>query len=194
MLLTVLHGWLLPLMGAGCHSQYVLSHGVATCLLLSPIVAGCLSQSLRFHRVAACLPLSPMGADILLLSHRFHGVAVFHSLSLGSNGFATCLSLSLPVRWSWCISLTVTFCCWLSLTVSPSPMEMLLESQCLQLLLPISHSISQFKVDYAGLSQSAIIASLLSLSILVPWSCCMFLTIFHCCWRSLIFSPSGVER
>ena len=40
------------------------------------------------------------------------------------------------------MTLTVSRCCWLSLTVSLSAMELLHVSQCLLLLLGVSHFLS----------------------------------------------------
>ena len=78
-------------------------HGVAACRSLSPIVAGCLSLPLPSHGVAKCLSL--LLAVSCCLS-QLHGVAA-------------CLSPSLLVTWSFCMSLTVSYPCWLSLTISP---------------------------------------------------------------------------
>ena len=101
------------------------SHRVARCLSLSHIVAGCLSLTLRSHEVAACRSLSPMVIG--------------------------CLSLSLLVPWNCCMSFTFFFGCWLFLTVSPSPLELLLHVfHCCWLSLTISSGPMQLlNVSYS---------------------------------------------
>ena len=112
--------------------------------------------------------------------------------------------------------LHVSHCCCMSLTVSPSAIE----------LLYVSHCHFQLYGVAACLSLSPMFAGCLSLSLPLLWICCMFLTVSsssiellhaphcllwflavsHClsspmvllhvshfCWLSLIVSPSAME-
>ena len=99
------------------------------------------------------------------------------------------------------MSFTVSYGCWLSLTVFIGAMEFLhaphslfqfLEVACLSLsnmvpgflsLSPQSHGVA------ACLSLSLLLAGCLSLSQPVPWNCCMSLTDSHGCQLSLNDSP-----
>ena len=76
------------------------------------------------------------------------------------------------------MSLTVSHCCKLSLTVSPSPME------CHWLLLVVSHCLSNATelLDVSHIPECW-----------VQYSCCMFLTFFNGCWLSLAVSSSAME-
>ena len=98
------------------------------------------------------------------------------------------LSLSLPFSCS--MSLTVPYCCWLSHTVSSSAIEFLHVSLFLLLCLAVSNNLSgymeflhvfhclfYFYRVAACPSPSPIVAGCLSLSLPVPWKCCMSLTL-----------------
>ena len=124
------------------------------------------------------------------------------SLSLRSNGVATCLSLSFMI--TGCLSLSflvhgvaayhllstmVADCPLLSLRsnavaacLSLSPVV----SGCLLLSLR-SHGVA------ACLSLSQMVSGCFSLSLKVPCSCCMSLTVFYDCWLSLPVSPSAMD-
>ena len=85
-------------------------HGVAACLSLSPIVTGCLYRSLP-------VPWSFCMSDC-------QGCRLF--LTVSPVPWNCCMSLTVsPVPWSCYMSFTVSHCCWLSLTVSISAMELL---------------------------------------------------------------------
>ena len=131
MSLTVSHAcWLSltvsPMPCSGCMSLTV-SYGCCKLLHVSPVLWSCCITfivtngcwlSLTFsqcHGIAACLLLSPI-------------VAVCLTLSLQSHRFCTCLSLSLPVPWSCCMSLSFSHGCWQPLN-SMSLGKMLRDSQ-----------------------------------------------------------------
>ena len=122
-----------------------------------------------------------------------------------SNSCCLFLTVS-PIQWSCCMVLTVSNCYWLPLTVSPSAMELLYVSHCLLWLLAFCHSLSlchkvppclklylMVAVSFSFSLWSNGVATCLSLSLPVPWSCCMSITVSHGCWRSLTFSPSPIE-
>ena len=88
---------------------------------------------------------------------------------------------------------TVSYSCWLSLTVSTSVMESLHVSHRLPLLLAVSNFLFQFHGVTACLSLSPLAAGCLSLSLQVTWSFCIFLTVSDCCWLSLTFFSGSVE-
>ena len=129
---------------------------------------GCLSLSLRSHSVTACLSLSPIVAGFLSLSPMVTGCL---SLFLWSHRVATCLSLSpivagflspsLPVPWYYCMSLTVSNCCWLSHTLS---------------LIPWSCFMSLTESHGCWLSLAVC---------LVPWSFWISITVSYSSWLSL---------
>ena len=116
---------------------------VSLCLLYLPAGSHCVSQC---HGVAACLPLSP------LVAH--------------------CLSLSLPVLRRDCMCLTVSYGCWISLTISPITWSYYMS-------LTVFHGCWLFlTVSLIPWScyMSHIVAGWLSLSLLVPYSTCVSLT------------------
>ena len=109
------------------------------------------------------------------------------------------------------MSLTVSFCCWLSLTFSSSAIELLRPWY-----LSVSHCLSQCHGVAACLSLSPIVsgylslplqshgvvgffslppmvAGFLSLSLPVPRICCTSLTVSHCCWLSLTIPYGPIE-
>ena len=98
---------------------------VSYCLLMLLAVSHSLSQC---HGVAACLSLSPMVAGRFSLSLQSHVVSACPSLSLLVAG---CLSMSLECHRFCCISLTLSYHCWLSLILS------LVIVTCLSLALPV---------------------------------------------------------
>ena len=89
------------------------------------------------------------------------------------------------------MSLTIFHCCWLSLTVSSTPMELLAVSHCLplllavspghmdllhvshcqRLLLDVSHRLYQCNGVAACLSLSPVVTGSPLLSLQVLWSC-----------------------
>ena len=197
--------------------------GAAACLSLSPMVTDCpwLSLlvpwsywlSLTFsHGVLLYLTVSSSSKELLHVSHcllwlldishslfYFHGVAA--CLSLPPN-FSSCLYLSHPFPRSRCMSLTVYYGCWLSLTASSlsmellpvfhclpwllalshcssGPIQILQVFHCLALLLAASHCLFQSYGVAACLSLSPIVAGFLLLSLTVQLSCCMSITVFH---------------
>ena len=165
-LLHVFHCLLWLLAFSHCHTQ---CHVLSACHKSSLMVAGCLSLSLRSHGVAG-------SEDFLHVYHFFlwllavsnsqfqrHGVAVCLPLSPIVSG---CLSLSFPVRRSCCMFLTVSQCCWLSLTILSGPMELLNFSHCQLLCLAHSHSFSQLYGVAAFLTLSLMVSGCLSLSLL----------------------------
>ena len=81
------------------------------------------------------------------------------------------------------MSLNVFYDCWLSLTVSTSAMK----------LLHIFHFHYQCYGVAAFLSLYPIVAGCLPLSLPVPWSCFLSLTVSHCRWLSLIVFTSAME-
>ena len=127
----------------------------------------------------------------LSLSLLFHGVATFLSLSLIVAG---CLSLSFLVPWSFCMSLTVSYRCWVSLTNVLSaiellhlchyllcllavfhclsgPMELLHFPHCLLRLLAACQGPSQLHTNSASLLLSTMFADYLSLSLFSHGDC-----------------------
>ena len=129
------------------------------------------SSSMELLHVYYCLPLFlAVSPSALALSLIVDGCL---SLSLRSHGVASCLSqslivagLSLLVPWRCCMSLTLSKCCLLSLTVFPCPME----------LLHVSNFLLWF----------------LSLSLPVLWSCCISLTLSYSRLLSLtVYSVQG---
>ena len=131
-LLAVSHSLSFPIeMLHVSHSLFQI-HGVSACLSLFPMVAGSLS---RFHSVVACLSLSPMVAGSLLLFIQ-HPKSFCMSLTFS---YGCWLSLTIfPVPWSYYMSLSVFYSCWVSLTVFPIPGSC---SYCLLWLLVVSLSI-----------------------------------------------------
>ena len=128
-------------------------------------------------------------------------VACSLSLSPMVAGF---LSLSFPLPRSCCMSLIFSYDFWLSQAVSSSPkalmavsysllllliffyclsglFELVHVSHCLLLLLAFSHCFSQYQGVAACLKLSPMVAGSPSLSLSVPWSCCMSLTVSHIC-------------
>ena len=163
MSLTVSYGCLLSLIV--CFSAMKNLH-VSHCLLCLLATSHCPSQCIG---VAAYLSLSPMVSGCL-------------SLSIWFQGDATCLSQSLLVLWSCCMSLTVYYGYWLSLPVlaaclSRSPM----------VAGYLSLSLWSYE-DATCPSLPLIVSSCHSLSLLDPWSCCMCLTVFYNCLSSLTVS------
>ena len=73
--------------------------------------------------------------------------------------------------------LTVSYCSWLSITVSPNSMELLHVSKFLLWLPAISYCVFLYYVDAACLSLSLIVSSYQSFSLLVPWNFLLSLTI-----------------
>ena len=157
--------------------------------MLSPIVAVCLSQFLSVpwssymsltvssssigllhasHCLLLLLAVSHYYSGPIELLHVSHNLlcllAVSHCIHQ-YHGVPPCLSLSLPVSWSYCMPLTVSYTCWQSLTISPLPysyymsltvsyycwlsltlfhsaMELLHSSYCLPCRLAIFHCLS----------------------------------------------------
>ena len=161
---------------AGCRSLSLKSHGVTACLSLFPMVAGYLSLSLLVpwsccisltfsyvHWVSLTVCSSAMELHHVSPSAMVSGLL---SLSLRSHGVGTCLSFSLPVpcsccmsltvydgcwpsltvyqiSWSCFMSLTVSYALWLFLTVSPNAMKLLHVSYGILWLLAFSHCLSR---------------------------------------------------
>ena len=126
-----------------------------------------------------------------------HGVDAFLLLS---PIVTSCPTLSLPVPWRCSTAcLTVSYCCWLSLTffpvswscyiyltISSISMELLHLSHCLPWLLAVSHSLSGSK---ELLHVHHCLSLLLALTVSpVSWSCKMSLTISNVCLLSLTLS------
>ena len=104
------------------------------------------------------------------------------------------------------MSFTVSIGCLLSLTVSPSALDLLYfsfsliwylaVSHCLSSpmeLLHVSHRLFQFYEVAACHSLSLIVAGCLSLSLLVPWSYRVSVTALYVCLLSLTVCPSAIE-
>ena len=172
------------------------SYGV--CLSLSFIVVGFLALSLPVLW-SRCMPLTVSYACFFLFSLSLSVqlswcmfLSVFHS---------SCLSLSVsPVILSCCMALTVSYVCWLSLIVSKEllhvynflPYLMAFSNNChcsLELLNVLTSTDSVLRC----LSQCHGTAECLSLTLPVPWSHRMSMTVSNGCWLSLIISPCPME-
>ena len=140
-------------------------------------------------RIIKCCWLSvTVSTSAMELQHNYHCHSQFH-------GVAACLSLSLSVPWSCCMSVTVSNDCWLSPTVSTRAMELVYVSHCLLWLLDVflqSHGVatclSLLLAFSHCLSSCYGVATRLPLSLQVPWSCWMSLTVPRGCWQSLTVS------
>ena len=114
-------------------------HGVSACLSLILIVTGCLLLSSHSHGVAACLQLSPIVVGCLSL---FPPVPFSFCMSLTlSHSCLLSLTVSL-VPWSCYMSLEISHYCWLSLNVCPRANQLPHVSHCLLLFLATSHCLS----------------------------------------------------
>ena len=181
------------------------------------MVSGCLSLSLRSLVVVTCLSLPTMVALSLsyCLCGKMELLHVSHYLIL-LLAVSHCLSYFLAV--SHCLSGSMdlfhvsNFLLLLlaSLTVSPSFVDLLHVSYCLPWLLAVSHCLSEpmellhvslslmvacclsLSLGYHGVDTSFALSTKvfcsLSLSLPVPWICCMSLTVFHGCWLFLTVS------
>ena len=87
------------------------------------------------------------------------------------------------------MSITFSYSCWLSLTVSPSAMELLHVFQFLISVLGFSHCLFKFNVDAYSLSLSPMVACCLSLSLPAPKSFFISITVSYRCLLSITISP-----
>ena len=153
MSLTVSNGWLLSLPPSfSCCMSLAVSHCCWLLHTVSPSAMDLLHVSLCFQW---CLAVSHHLSGYVELLHVFHCLFHFHRvaacpspslmvagrLSLSSAMELLALSVS-PVPWSCYMFLTVSYCCWLSLTFPPSSIELLNVSHCLIWLLAVSHCFS----------------------------------------------------
>ena len=115
----------------------------------------------QFLRFAACHLLSLICACYLSLSLRSHVVSI-------------CLSMSPMVAFSFLLSL------WFHGVAT-----------CLSLfpIVACCLLLSLWSYWVAACLSLSLVAGCLSLSLPLPWSCCMSLTVSHSCWLSLTVSP-----
>ena len=157
------------------------------------MVAGSLLLSLWSHGVVSCLSLShccwlsltvsPIEIELLHVSYSFLWLlAVSHCISgpIELLQVFNCLLCLLEV--SYFLSgpmelLHVSHCL-------SDPMELLHVSHCLSLLLAVSHFLSG---PMELLHVSHCLEWLLTIS-MVPWSCCMSLTVTYVFWLSITVS------
>ena len=152
----------LPYIVAGCLSPsllvpwiYCMSFAASFGYWLSLTVS---YSAMELIALSNCLPsylrsliVSSSSKDLLHVSYCFlcllavshclfqcHGVTCSLSISLLFAGF---LSLSLPVQNSFCMSLTVSYPCWPSLTFSLSSIESVHGSYCLLWLLALCNCL-----------------------------------------------------